>query len=80
MSRKEKQDAAQSPSKEKATKVVHKKTRSENKTGVEAVKAGLSKEKGKVKTRVPVGSLSKPLRQPIAKKRKAPEPSESDEE
>ena len=33
-----------------------------------------------MKTIVPVGSLSKPLIQPIAKKRKEPEPSESDEE
>ena len=42
------------------------------------MKVGLSK--GKVKTLVPAGSLSKPVRQPIAKKRKEPEPSDSDEE
>ena len=80
MNRKGKQDAVKSLSKEKTADVVHKKTRSENKTGVETMKAGLSKEKGNVKTRVPAGSLSKPVRQPIAKKRKEPEPSESDEE
>src|ERR1044072_8167231 len=40
-------------------------------------KAGTSKGKGRVKS---VGSISRPKRTPISKKRKAPEPSESDEE
>ena len=78
MNRKGKQDAAKCLTKEKTADVAHKKTRSEGKTGVETVKTGLSK--GKVKTRVHAGSLSKPVRQPIAKKRKEPEPSDSDEE
>ena len=42
MSRKEKQNAAQSPSKDKATEVVHKRTRPENKTRVESEKESKS--------------------------------------
>src|ERR1051325_779841 len=83
MTRKEKQSAAQIPSKEKATEVVSEKAGPENKAREGAEKdqtAGTSKGKGKVKARVSVGSLSKPLRTPISKKRKAPEPSEFDEE
>lgn len=80
MSRKEKQSAAQSPSKEKATEVVHENPGSENKAREEAEKdqkAGTSKGKSRVKS---VGSISRPKRTPISKKGKAHEPSESDDE
>src|ERR1051325_9327402 len=80
MNRKGRQNASQSPSKEKVAKAAHEspraKSKVEEKSG-KGNKAGTSKGKGKVKS---VGGISRPKITPIIKKRKVPEPSESDED